>query len=68
MTKREALELPYGTLLRVTWHGGNGPHVYELRDAGALWSYGALGGNVYVGGIEDADIIELADQRMPRQR
>ncbi len=37
LTQEEAEALPDGTLVVITWSGGNGPHVYEVvRDNGRV--------------------------------
>jgi hypothetical protein len=63
LTPAQVMELPAGTLLAITWDGGNGPHCYELCDEIEATRWGRLPFPVTrVEVVEDADYVSLLDR------
>ena len=63
VTREEALALQDGTLVRVVWSGGNGPHDYVIDvdrfGTRRIAQHGRSGPRVIIGGIEEARSIDV---------
>lgn len=61
LTKLQLQSLSAGTKIQVTWHGGNGPHEYDLSFDKWGNPFASIDRGVFVGRLpEDAMSIHLA--------